>query len=114
MAVTPEEADIRQVVEAFKNAAQLASALEEDCKRLDQVVNGKRGERAACEAELHRLLKDKVEAEIAGEDKSRMIQLAGRTRATMQEFLRGPRRRKSTAFPPSSPNRSATSCGNKP
>jgi DNA sulfur modification protein DndD len=88
VAVTPEDADIRQVVEAFKNAAQKVSTLEGDGKRLDQVVNGKRGERASCEAELHRLLKDKVEAEIAGEDKSRMIRLAGRTRETMQEFLR--------------------------
>jgi DNA sulfur modification protein DndD len=88
VAVTPEDSDIGRIVEQLKSAAQQVSVLEEEAKRLDLVVHTRRGERASCEEELQRLLKDKVEAEIAGEDRHRMILLAGRTRETMQEFLR--------------------------
>ncbi len=88
VAVTPEESDIGQIVEQLKAAAQQVSLLDEEAKRLDIVVQTRRADRAGCEGELQRLLKDKVEAEISGEDKQRMIRLAGRTRETMQEFLR--------------------------
>lgn len=88
IAVTPEESDIGRIVEQLKSAAQQASVLEEEAKRLDLTVQVRRSERANCEAELQRLLAGRVEAEIAREDQGRMLGLAGRTRETMQEFLR--------------------------
>lgn len=88
MAVTPEESDIGRIVEELKSTAQQVSVLEEEARRLDMVVHTRRGERAGCEGELQRLLRDRVESEIAGEDRQRMMRLAGRTRETMQEFLR--------------------------
>jgi DNA sulfur modification protein DndD len=88
VAVTPEESDIGRIVEQLKSSAQQVSMLEEEAKRLDMVVHTRRGERSGCEGELQRLLRDRVEAEISGEDQHRMMRLAGRTRETMQEFLR--------------------------
>jgi DNA sulfur modification protein DndD len=88
VAVTPEESDIGRIVEELKLAAQQVSVLEEEAKRLDMVVHSRRGERAGCEDELQRLLKENVESEIAGEDQQRILRLAGRTRETMQEFLK--------------------------
>lgn len=88
VAVTPEDSDIGKIVEQLKATAQQVSVLEEEAKRLDLMVHTRRGERAGCEGELQRLLKEQVEAEISGEDHHRMMQLAGRTRETMQEFLR--------------------------
>src|SRR5262249_19154000 len=88
VAVTPEESDIGRIVEELKLSAQQVSVLEEEGKRLDMVVHSRRGERAGCEGELQHLLKEKVESEIAGEDQQRIMGLAGRTRETMQEFLK--------------------------
>jgi DNA sulfur modification protein DndD len=88
VAVTPEDSDIGCIVEQLKSSAQQVSVLEEEAKRLDMVVHTRRGERAGCEGELQRLLRDRVDAEISGEDRHRMMRLAGRTRDTMQEFLR--------------------------
>src|SRR5271157_3159702 len=88
VAVTPEDSDIGRIVELLKSTAQQLSVLEEEAKRLDMTVQTRRAERAACEGELQSLLKGKVEAEIGQEDHQRMMLLAGRTRETMQEFLR--------------------------
>jgi len=88
VAVTPDDSDISKIVGQLKTAAQAVSVLEGEAKRIDAVVHARRGERAGCEGELQRLLKEKLEAEIAGEDHQRMMKLAGRTRETMQEFLR--------------------------
>jgi DNA sulfur modification protein DndD len=88
VAVTPDDTDVGRIVEQLKANAQQVSILDEEARRLDAVVQTRRNERAECEEELQRLLKEKVEAEITGEDHHRMTRLAGRTRETMQEFLR--------------------------
>jgi len=87
VAVTPEDSDIGRIVEELKSTAQRLSVLDEEAKRLDTVVHTRREERTACEEELQRLLRDRVEAEISNEDRHRMMRLASRTREAMQEFL---------------------------
>jgi len=82
------------MVERLKAAARELSLLEDQARRLDGAVAGRKAELAACENKLRGLWQGEVAEEFAQEDTARLVQLAGRTRATMQEFLRRETERK--------------------
>jgi DNA sulfur modification protein DndD len=87
-AATPEESDIGQFIERLRQATQRATLLNDQARRLDEAIIPARADLAGAEAQMERLVLKRVEAEFAGEDHQRMLQLAERTSATMQEFLK--------------------------
>jgi DNA sulfur modification protein DndD len=87
LASTPDEEAIKQVVEDFETAAQEAAVLEERSRRLEGELTAQRDELREWETKLERLLLGQVEKEFAHEDSRRMMQLAGRTKGTMERFL---------------------------
>jgi DNA sulfur modification protein DndD len=91
---TPAEADISRVAERFKAATREVTRLTEQARQLDAAVEARKAEVEACKAKLGRLLQGEMAEEFKQEDYRRMVQLAGRTRDTMQEFLRRATERK--------------------
>jgi DNA sulfur modification protein DndD len=83
----PEDADIRGLSERFKAATQALTLLEQQAKHLDTATGAERAKVKECEEKLRRLWQGGMEKEFDHEDARRMIQLAGRTRDTMQVFL---------------------------
>jgi DNA sulfur modification protein DndD len=84
----PKDEEIGRVVEEFKAVAARLSSLEGEAKRLDSAMTSLKGELAECERRLGKLFEGEVEKQFAQEDRARIVQLAARTRTTMQEFLR--------------------------
>lgn len=72
----------------MKAATQQLSALNDEARRLEAAIGARKEELKDVEGRLADLLQKDVEKEFEREDHQRMIQLAGRTRTTMQEFLR--------------------------
>jgi DNA sulfur modification protein DndD len=87
MAATPDDADILSVVERFKNAAQVLARLDQQARQLDSAITAEREKAEECEGKLRKLWEGRMEKEFAHEDARRMMELAGRTRETMQVFL---------------------------
>jgi DNA sulfur modification protein DndD len=88
LAATPAEVDIRPVVERFKEATRNLALLEEEAGRLKEVIEARKADLKEAEQKLRRVWEANVTEEFKHEDWRRMIDLAGQTRATMQEFLR--------------------------
>jgi DNA sulfur modification protein DndD len=84
LAATPADADIGQAVERLKAATRDLALLNEQAGRLDAALAAKRDEVNACTKKLEQL----YAKEFDREDLGRMVQLAGRTRDAMHEFLR--------------------------
>jgi DNA sulfur modification protein DndD len=85
---TPDEADIGRWIDQLRQATQRAALLNDQAKRLDDAIVPARVELKDAEEQMERLVLRRVEQEFAGEDYRRMLQLAERTGATMQEFLK--------------------------
>jgi DNA sulfur modification protein DndD len=86
-AATPEQADIAAISERFKSATQAFTLLDEQARQLDMAIEAQRVVLKDCEGQLAKLLHGKMETAFAHEDAQRMLELAGRTRQTMQVFL---------------------------
>ena len=84
----PKDEEIGQVVEQFKAATAHHSNLESEAKRLDAEIVALKVEQKQCQDKLAKLFEGDVEREFAQEDRARIVQLAARTRTTMQDFLR--------------------------
>jgi DNA sulfur modification protein DndD len=87
-AATPEESDIGQFIERLRQATQRAALLNDQAERLDETITPARAELKEAEDQMERLVRKRVEEEFAAEDHHRMLHLAERTGATMQEFLK--------------------------
>ena len=87
-AATPEESDIGGFIERLRQSTQRATLLNDQAKRLDEAIAPARAELEEAERQMERLVLKRVEEEFAAEDHRRMLQLAERTGATMQEFLK--------------------------
>jgi DNA sulfur modification protein DndD len=94
LAATPADADIGRIAERFKTAAGEVARFNEQARRLKEAEDARKAELTECEAKLRRLWQGQVEEEHAREDYLRLVRLAGRTRDTMQEFLRRATERK--------------------
>jgi DNA sulfur modification protein DndD len=90
----PKDEEIGQVVEKFKAAAAHLSSLEGDAQRLDTAITALKAEKEQCQEKLTKLFEGDVAREFAEEDRARVVQLAARTRKTMQVFLRQATERK--------------------
>jgi DNA sulfur modification protein DndD len=87
-AATPDDADIVAIVERFKNATQELAMLNQKANLVDTAIAAERQNLAECEGKLGKLWQGRMDKEFAHEDTRRMMELAGRTRETMQVFLR--------------------------
>lgn len=87
LAATPEEADVRAVVERLSSATQSLALVEQQAGQLDAAVAAAREQLDEAEAALRRIWQGKMEQEFAHEDSRRLLELAGKTRDTMQVFL---------------------------
>lgn len=87
-AATPDDADIVLVVEGFKSATQALALLNQRALQLDAAITADRDKIDECENKLSKLWQGKMDKEFAHEDARRMTELAGRTRETMQTFLK--------------------------
>ena len=88
LAITPEDAEVGAVVDRLKGAAQRLAKLNDEAGRLDAELVALRADLADREIKRDRLLQEDLDQEFEREDAARMAGLAGRTRSTMQEFLR--------------------------
>jgi DNA sulfur modification protein DndD len=84
LAATPADGDVARLTERLKAATGRLAVLGEEAGRLEAELREAKARREACAKRLHAALEKQFE----GEDAVRMAQLAGRTRTTMQEFLR--------------------------
>ena len=87
-AATPEQSDIGEFIERLRQATERAALLNDQAKRLDEAIAPARAELEEAEKQMKRLVLKRVDEEFAAEDHQRMLQLAERTGATMQEFLK--------------------------
>jgi DNA sulfur modification protein DndD len=87
-AATPEDADIKAVVGRFREATQALALLSQQAGQLDAAIAAEREKAEECQGRLGRLWQGRMDKEFAREDVRRMMELAGRTRETMQVFLR--------------------------
>jgi len=87
LAVTPDEADVRAVVERLTITTQDLALIEQQANQLDTAVAAEREKLDKAEAALRRIWQGKMDQEFAHEDSRRMLELAGKTRDTMQVFL---------------------------
>jgi DNA sulfur modification protein DndD len=94
VAATPREEDISAVVAQLGSATRTATLLCDQAARLDGDIAGRRAEVQQVEQRLRRLWEGSLAQEFEREDRQRMLMLAGRTRQTMQEFLRRATERK--------------------
>lgn len=87
LAVTPEEADLKSVAEALKNALKEVAEAEAEASRLDRDIDQNERECQAVEKNIEdKLLRSDSEM-VRADDAARMSQLASRTRETMRQFL---------------------------
>ena len=86
-AVTPADAEISAVMEGLKAAMQAFTLVSEQAQRLDAQIATRRAALSEWEKKFSQLCQGTVDKEFAAEDTRRMVQLAGRTRDTMQQFL---------------------------
>ncbi len=84
----PKDEEIGQVVEQFKAATARFSGLDSEARRLDAEIVALRVEEKQCQDKLAKLFEGDVAREFAREDRARIVDLAARTRTTMQDFLR--------------------------
>ncbi len=84
----PKDEEIGQVVEQFKAATARHSKLESEDNRLKAEIEALRLEEKQCQEKLAKLFEGDVAKEFAREDRARIVELAARTRTTMQDFLR--------------------------
>jgi DNA sulfur modification protein DndD len=94
LAATPAEADIGEVVARLKTATENLALLNDQARRQDGELMARKAELAAVEGRLRKLWEGDVERQFEREDVLRMVRLAGRTRDTMQDFLRRATERK--------------------
>jgi DNA sulfur modification protein DndD len=94
LAATPSEADIAVVVERFRKATENLTLLNETAARLDGQLNARKVEAEFVTKKLEQLWQATAKEEAEREDRQRMVTLAGRTRETMQVFLRRATERK--------------------
>jgi len=94
LAATPSEADIAVVVERFRKATENLTLLNETAARLDGQFNARKVEAEFVTKKLEQLWQATAKEEAEREDRQRMVGLAGRTRETMQVFLRRATERK--------------------
>jgi len=87
LAATPAEADIRDIVEGLKTATQGLTLLNEQAGQLEMAIAAEREKLEVNAGKLRQLLLGRMDRDFAHEDVRRMMELAGRTRATMQVFL---------------------------
>jgi DNA sulfur modification protein DndD len=90
LAATPADADIGRIAGRLKTAAQELARLNDQAQRLEDAVAARKDELAR----LGRAWQGQMEHDFDREDRRRMVRLAGRTRDTMQEFLRRATERK--------------------
>ena len=62
--------------------------MESEARRLDAEIEALKVQQKQCQDKLAKLFEGDVEREFAQEDRARIVQLAARTRTTMQDFLR--------------------------
>jgi DNA sulfur modification protein DndD len=86
-AATPPEAHVGALLERVKEASRTHALIADQARRLDEAVAAEQAALEACQDQVRRLLQTQVQKEFAGEDSKRMLQLAVRTKDTMQEFL---------------------------
>ncbi len=84
----PKDEEIGQIVEQFKAATAHHSNLESEDNRLEGEIEALKVQQKQCQDKLAKLFEGDVEKEFAQEDRARIVQLAARTRTTMQDFVR--------------------------
>jgi DNA sulfur modification protein DndD len=87
LAAAPEQADIDGFVQRLKAATHTLTLLNEQATQLDAAIAAQRVKVEDCESKLRQLWQGRMDRQFAEEDGRRMMQLAGRTRETMQVFL---------------------------
>jgi DNA sulfur modification protein DndD len=90
----PADEEIGELVEQFKTVTARYSALKSEANQMDAVIKDLKAEEKRCREALAKLFEGDVKNEFAEEDRARVMQLAARTRTTMQEFLRRATERK--------------------
>jgi DNA sulfur modification protein DndD len=88
VAAAPDDADIAAVMDQFRKATGALTLLNGQADQLKAVIDGKRQEIEETQGRLRQILQARIETEFAEEDARRMMQLAVRTRETMQVFLK--------------------------
>ncbi|WP_152051141.1 hypothetical protein [Tautonia marina] len=83
-----------QCCQVHEGCSHDVAKLNEEGRRLDEAIAVRRSELQECEARRDRALQGDLDTEFEWEDYARMVGLAGRTRATMQAFLRRATERK--------------------
>lgn len=87
LAATPEEAQVKEVASALKQAMRTNAEAEAELRRMEKACNEKQVERDELEKKIEsNLLKSETER-VRAEDAERMSQLSQRTRETMLKFL---------------------------
>jgi DNA sulfur modification protein DndD len=79
----PSEEDVAVLVGRLKKATESLTQLQTEAGRIEAVSEGLKKERKQCERQMEGMWQE----EFQREDQKRMIELAARTRGTMQEFL---------------------------
>ncbi len=87
IAAAPDDADISDIVQRLKGATEALTLLNERAGQLDAAIAVQRVKLEECHGKLRQLWQGRMDKEFAHEDGRRMMQLAGRTRETMQGFL---------------------------
>jgi len=87
IAAAPDDANIAVIVNRLKTATHTLTLLNEQANQLDAAITAQRVKLEDCDGKLRQLWQGRMDKEFAHEDGWRMIQLAGRTRETMQLFL---------------------------
>ncbi len=87
IAAAPDDADIGVIVKRLKAATHALTLLNEQAGQLDAAIAAQRLNLEDCNGKLRQLWQGRMDKEFAHEDGRRMIQLAGRTRETMQVYL---------------------------
>ena len=94
LVATPDDLKIGGVIERLKAANQASARIEQRAAKIDEQIAAKRLELSAIERRLQAYLESRIKQGFDEEDVVRMTDLAGKTRSTMQEFLRRATERK--------------------
>ena len=87
LTATPDDKKISGVIERLKAANQVFARLDEQGLRVDELLASKRLELSVIDRRLKDHFESRLKQGFDEEDAGRMTELAGKTRATMQEFL---------------------------
>jgi DNA sulfur modification protein DndD len=87
-AATPADGDISLLLEEVKEATRVLALSNDQARRLDEEIASARGALETCQRQLRQLLESQIAKEGEADNARRMVQLAGRTRDTMEGFLR--------------------------